>query len=145
MTTMPPMGSAKSGKSALSLTSMKTATSLRPSRILLPLTVTAPLCMAGLRMVNLPPCLLQNRLLPLQGEMFPFCLWPLAGLGHPALSPVPRGTREYQEICNNRVLNDYHLHDMDIHTKKWYSFFTIIIGINIHLDVQMKKRTASAS
>ncbi|MGB8454487.1 MAG: transposase, partial [Anaerocolumna sp.] len=54
--------------------------------------------------------------------------------------PVPRGSREWKdtystrtcsERVNNRVLNDYHLHDMRIHGKKRYSFFTMMIGINI--------------
>ena len=63
-------------------------------------------------------------------------------------TPVPRGTAEYKKIynnrtscerVNNRVLNDYHLHDMGIHTRKRYSFFTMIICI--HLDARLKKRT----
>jgi len=39
------------------------------------------------------------------------------------------------------VLNDYHLHDMGIHTRKRYSFFTMMICINIHLDARLKMRT----
>lgn len=62
-------------------------------------------------------------------------------------TPVPRGTDEYKEIyktrtcserLNNRVLNDYHLHDMMIRGKKRFSFFTMMIGINIHLDARLK-------
>lgn len=65
-------------------------------------------------------------------------------------TPVPRGTQEYTQIfnnrtscerVNNRVLNDYDLHDMGIHTKKRYSFFTMVIGICIHLDTRLKKLT----
>lgn len=63
-------------------------------------------------------------------------------------TPVPRGTKEWKEIykartsserINNRILNDYHLHNMKIRSKKRYSFFTMIIGINIHLDARIKK------
>lgn len=39
---------------------------------------------------------------------------------------------------NNKVLNDYHLHTMSNHTRKRYSFFTILICICIHLDTQLK-------
>ena len=63
--------------------------------------------------------------------------------------PVPRGTAEYKKIYNNRtsservndrVLNDYHLHQMGIHTRKRYTFFAILAGINIHLDARLKKQ-----
>lgn len=63
-------------------------------------------------------------------------------------TPIPRGTKEYKKIynnrtgserVNNRILNDYHLHDMRIHGKKRYSFFAMIAGINIHLDARIKK------
>lgn len=62
-------------------------------------------------------------------------------------TPVARGTEEYKTIynnrtsserVNNRILNDYHLHDMRIHTRKRYSFFAMIAGINIHLDARLK-------
>ena len=62
-------------------------------------------------------------------------------------TPVARGTDEYKliynnrtscERVNNRILNDYRLHDMKIHTRKRYSFFTMIAGINIHLDARLK-------
>ena len=43
-----------------------------------------------------------------------------------------------QERINNRVLNHYRLHSMMIHTKKHYSFMTMIIGICIHLDAWYK-------
>lgn len=61
--------------------------------------------------------------------------------------PVPRGTDEYKKVYNNRtgservndrILNDYHLHDMKIHGKKRYSFFAMIAAINIHLDARIK-------
>lgn len=62
-------------------------------------------------------------------------------------TPVPRGTDEYKSIyktrtsserLNNRVLNDYHLHDLRIRGKKRFSFFTMMIGTNIHLDARIK-------
>lgn len=62
-------------------------------------------------------------------------------------TPVPRGTKEWKstynnrtstERINNRVLNHYRLHSMMIHTKKHYSFMTMIIGICIHLDAWYK-------
>lgn len=68
--------------------------------------------------------------------------------------PVPRGTKEYKdtyktrtcsERLNNRVLNDYHLHDLKIRGKKRYSFFTMMIGINIHLDARLKKAKMDAA
>ena len=68
--------------------------------------------------------------------------------------PVPRGSREWKdtfssrtcsERINNRVLNDYHLHDMRIRGKKRYSFFTMMIGINIHLDARIKKAKIDAA
>ena len=46
---------------------------------------------------------------------------------------------------NNRILNDYHLHDMKIHGKKRYSFFAMIAGINIHLDAWLKKAKLDAA
>ena len=63
-------------------------------------------------------------------------------------TPVPRKTKAWKETyktrtcserVNNRVLNDYGLHQMRIHGKKRYSFFTMMIGINIHLDARIKK------
>ncbi|MGL5389002.1 MAG: hypothetical protein ACRDCA_24560 [Serratia sp. (in: enterobacteria)] len=68
--------------------------------------------------------------------------------------PVPRGTKEYKETyktrtcserINNRILNDYHLHEMKIRGKKRYSFFAMIIGINIHLDARIKKTKLEVS
>jgi len=68
---------------------------------------------------------------------------------------LPEGTEEYKRIynnrtaserVNNRILNDYHLHDMRIHTRKRYSFFAMIVGINIHPDARLKmKRMASVA
>lgn len=67
---------------------------------------------------------------------------------------VPRGTEAYKNIysqrtaterINNRILNDYSLHRMFIHTKEHYSFMTTMIGICIHLDARYKQlQTASA-
>ena len=68
-------------------------------------------------------------------------------------TPIPRGTTKYKQIynnrtgserVNNRILNDYHLHDMKIHGRKRYSFFTMIAGINIHLDARIKIQTSVA-
>lgn len=62
-------------------------------------------------------------------------------------TPVPRGTKQWKETyktrtcserINNRILNDYKLHQMQIRGKKRYSFFTMMIGINIHLDARIK-------
>ena len=61
---------------------------------------------------------------------------------------VPRGTETYKRIynqrtaterINSRILNDYGLHRMMIHTKKHYSFMTTMIGICIHLDARYKQ------
>ncbi len=61
----------------------------------------------------------------------------------------PRGTDAYKKIynqrtaterINNRILNDYGLHRMFIHTKKHYSFMTTMIGICLHLDARYKQR-----
>ena len=66
---------------------------------------------------------------------------------------VPRGTEAYKKIynqrtaterINNRILNDYGLHRMMIHTKKHYSFMTTMIGICIHLDARYKQAQATA-
>lgn len=67
---------------------------------------------------------------------------------------VPRGTKEYKDIyktrtcserVNNRILNDYNLHAMRIRGKKRFSFFTMIAGINIHLDARIKQANLKAS
>lgn len=64
---------------------------------------------------------------------------------------VPRGTDAYKKIynqrtaterINNRILNDYGLHRMMIHTKEHYSFMTTMIGICIHLDARYKQQQA---
>jgi hypothetical protein len=69
-------------------------------------------------------------------------------------TPVPRGTKAWKEIyktrtcserVNNRILNHYGLHAMRIHGKKRYSFFTMMIGINIHLDARIKKANLNIS
>ncbi len=67
---------------------------------------------------------------------------------------VPRGTDAYKKIykqrtaterINNRILNDYGLHRMFIHTKEHYSFMTTIIGICIHLDGRYKQQMQAAA
>lgn len=63
-------------------------------------------------------------------------------------TPVLKGTDEYKKIynnctgserVNNMILNDYHPHDMKIHSRKRYSFFAMIADTNIHLDARLKK------
>ena len=67
---------------------------------------------------------------------------------------VPRGTDAYKKIykqrtaterINNRILNDYGLHRMFIHTKEHYSFMTTMIGICIHLDGRYKQQMRAAA
>ena len=62
-------------------------------------------------------------------------------------TPVPRGTEEFKTIyksgtgserINNRILNDYRLHSAMIQGKKRFSFFSLLIGINIHVDARIK-------
>lgn len=125
-----------------------------------------PLCMAGLRMVNWGYCQQKHSRkwrcplacgkvdsCPCKQECSPSsygrCVYIKPGWDIRLYTPVPRGTEEYKKIynnrtscerVNNRVLNDYHLHDMGIHTRKRCSFFTMIICICIHLDARLKKR-----
>ena len=67
---------------------------------------------------------------------------------------LPRGTDAYKKIykqrtaterINNRILNDYGLHRMFIHTKEHYSFMTTMFGICIHLDVRYKQQMQAAA
>ena len=60
---------------------------------------------------------------------------------------IPRGSDEYKKIysertacerVNNRVLNDYHLLNMKIRGTDHYSFWTMLIGICIHLEARYK-------
>ena len=60
---------------------------------------------------------------------------------------IPRGSKQWKEIyktrtcserINNRILNDYKIHSLRIRGKKRFSFMTMIAGINIHLDAQIK-------
>jgi hypothetical protein len=69
-------------------------------------------------------------------------------------TPVPRGSKEFKRIyknrtsaerINNRILNDYMLHRMRIRGKKRFSFLTMIIGTNIHLDARLKAVTSAHS
>ena len=66
-------------------------------------------------------------------------------------TPVPRGSKEFMdtyknrtssERINNRILNHYNLHKMGIRGKKRFSFFSMIAGINIHLDARLKAASA---
>ena len=126
-----------------------------------------PLCMAGFRMVNRGYCKQKHSRkwrcplacgkvgsCPYKEKCSPSpygrCVYTKPDRDIRLYTPVPRGTEEYKEIhnnrtscerVNNRVLNDYHLHDMGIHTGKRYSFFTMIICVCIHLDARLKKRT----
>lgn len=125
-----------------------------------------PLCMAGFRMVNWGYCKQKHSRkwrCPLacgkrsscpckekcSASPYGRCVYTKPDWDIRLYTPVPRGTDKYKKIynnrtacerVNNRVLNDYHLHDMGIHTRKRYSFFTMIICINIHLDARLKKR-----
>lgn len=62
---------------------------------------------------------------------------------------IPRGSEQYKSIykertacerVNNRVLNDYHLLSLKIRGDDHYSFWTMIIGVCIHLDAWYKKQ-----
>ena len=46
--------------------------------------------------------------------------------------------RTSTERINNRILNDYHLHQMRIRDYAKNAFFSIMAGINIHLDAWIK-------
>ena len=46
--------------------------------------------------------------------------------------------RTSTERINNRVLNDYHLHSMRVRDLSKNAFFSIMAGINIHLDTWIK-------
>lgn len=130
-----------------------------------------PLCMAGHRMVNWGYCKQKHSRkwrcplacgkigsCPCRETCSPSpygrCVYTKPDWDIRLYPPVPRGTEEYKqtysnrtscERVNNRVLNDYHLHSMGIHTRKRYSFFTMIICINIHLDARLKKHLKQAS
>jgi len=130
-----------------------------------------PLCQAGFRMVFKGNCPGRSRVkwrcpvacgeresCDLQGECSPSpygrCFYTKPDWDIRLYTPVARGTPEYKETynqrssserMNNRILNDYRLHDMKIHGKKRYSFFTMIAGINIHLDARLKKQRMDAA
>ncbi|WP_373265942.1 hypothetical protein [Hungatella hathewayi] len=66
---------------------------------------------------------------------------------------VPRGIEAYKksynqrtatECINNRILNDYSLHRLMIHSKEHYSFLTTMIGICLHLDARSKQLLTAA-
>lgn len=130
-----------------------------------------PLCMAGLRMVNWGYCKQKHSRkwrCPLacgktdscpckekcSSSPYGRCVYTKPDWDIRLYTPVPRGTDQYKKVyknrtccerVNDRVLNDYHLHDMGIHTRKRYSFFTMMACINIHLDARLKKLTKMAS
>lgn len=60
---------------------------------------------------------------------------------------IPRDSEQYRKIysertacerVNNRVLNDYCLQHLKIRGKDHFSFWTMLIGICIHLDARYK-------
>ena len=64
--------------------------------------------------------------------------------------PVPYKTDKWKELyknrtcterINNRILNDYHLHQMRIREDSKAAFFSIFAAINIHLDAWIKNET----
>lgn len=68
---------------------------------------------------------------------------------------IPRDSRQYKEIykertacerVNNRVLNDYCLQHLKIRGKDHFSFWSMLIGICIHLDAwfKIKRQTKTA-
>ena len=66
---------------------------------------------------------------------------------------IQRGSDEWKDVyrqrtacerLNNRVLNDYRLADLFIHTARRYAFFTLMIMIAIHMDAIYRFRGISA-
>lgn len=131
-----------------------------------------PLCRAGFRMANWGYCPDKHSRkwrcpvatgreekctceVPCSSSPYGRCVYTKPDWDIRLYPPVPRGTGEYKKIydnrtgserVNDRILNNYHLHDMRIHTKKRYSFFAMIAGINIHLDARIKQtKLASAA
>ena len=60
---------------------------------------------------------------------------------------IPRDSERYREIyrertacerINNRVLNDYHLQELKVRGDDHFSFWTMLVGICIHLDARYK-------
>lgn len=60
---------------------------------------------------------------------------------------IPRDSEQYKKIysertacerVNNRVLNDYFLQQLKIRGRDHVSFWTMLIGICIHLDARYK-------
>ncbi len=123
----------------------------RPDSIPNPISIDkdgTPLCMAGFRMANWGYCKQKHSRkwrcplacgkvgsCPCKEKCSPSpygrCIYTKPDWDIRLYTPVPRGTGEYKEIynnrtsyerVNNRVLNDYHLRAMGIHTKKRYSF-----------------------
>ena len=53
--------------------------------------------------------------------------------------------RTATERINNRILNDYGLHRMFIHTKEHYSYMATMIGICIHPDARYKHQVQTVA
>lgn len=130
-----------------------------------------PLCQAGRRMVYWGACSGRSRVkwrcpvacgkeddCPCKDSCSPSpygrCFYTKPDWDVRLYTPVARGTPEYKKIynnrsgserVNNRILNDYHLHDMKIHGRKRYSFFAMIAAINVHLDARLKKQRMDAA
>lgn len=70
--------------------------------------------------------------------------------GNPRFHPrIPRDSEQYQSIykertacerVNNRILNDYHLLELKIHGDDHYSFWTMIIGVCLHMNAWYKQQ-----
>lgn len=61
--------------------------------------------------------------------------------------PLPHGSKKWKDIynnrtscerMNNRILNNYKLHQCRMHTRPRLLFLMMMIGINIHLDAYLK-------
>lgn len=64
--------------------------------------------------------------------------------------PIPYGSNKWKEIyknrtscerINNRILNNYNLHQCRMHTRPRLLFLMMMIGINIHLDAFIKMKS----
>lgn len=123
-----------------------------------------PICRAGLRMVPNGSDKAHGNLIwrcpygKNHADKCKCCCSPSSTYGHVVktkaewdirfYTEVPRGTEAYKKIynqrtaterINNKILNDYGLHRMKIHTRKHYSFLTTMIGICLHLDARYKQ------
>lgn len=146
MTTMPLMNSAGNGvwgiRPFIDLNSNRSRPDSIPDTISIDGDGT-PLCMAGFRMVNWGYCKQKHSRKwrcpfacgkvdscpckeKCSSSSYGRCIYTKPDWDSRLYTPVPRGTEEYKLVYNNRtscervnsrVLNDYHLHDMGIHTK----------------------------